>query len=408
MNQLPVDIISICWKFFRVTFRSFAEGAFIYLLLSTNINNSKAPQKVTPFNKKKMFIFASICSLMAIPLSAFLDTGGIYRLVLSVLIFFYFWHKQQKNHKNLIINYNGMQDMRYALTTAIILALAVHSFNSISHMLLHTTFVLTGIYDAVCSVGIYYELYKTATMLIDILLMFVVYKLNFIRMKDIKTMSAYKWVPASFGFCFISMVYIGYTYYIFGDIPLTINYRNTLLWTMALMLPTYIGFYLTTTNLTRLLSLKENYAADENIFIWICNPSIIETNHLDIYDSNIFMANFESRKLDFKMKLKKLGINNEYKGYSELIFCLILTKLFMGLKGWSFERDVFLQAALVIDIPLPKLRKDIENIITQVWLTNEAETLINGYYLPCHNSNTYDQKKQPNVEEFLMNIAKSI
>ena len=106
--------------------------------------------------------------------------------------------------------------------------------------------------------------------------------------------------------------------------------------------------------------------------------------------------------------MKKLGINNEYKGYSELVFCLILTKLYLGLKGWSFEKDIFWQASLVTDVPLSKLRKNIDNIISQVWTTNEAETLIDGYYLPYHNSHTYDQKRHPNAEDFLMSIAKSV
>ena len=80
----------------------------------------------------------------------------------------------------------------------------------------------------------------------------------------------------------------------------------------------------------------------------------------------------------------------------------------MGLKGWSFKTDIFLQASLVIDIPAPKLRKDIENIIDQVWNTSEVETLIDGYYLPYHSSKIYDQMERPTVEQFLTDVAKSI
>lgn len=407
---MSADIIRICGYLLRITCRSFAESVFIYLLLNTNINHPNVRQKTSSFSKKKMLLFSSVYSFTAVLGFVFLGNNymNFYRLISFVFVFLYFWYKQQEIHKNLTTNYNSIQDMRYALTAAIILALAVHSFNYISHMILHTYCVSTGIYNTICSVRIFRELYKIAIMLLSILFMFLVYKLRFIKMKDIKAMSTHKWIPISFGFCLASMIYINYTYSLFGDMPLTAQYRNTLLWAMAFILPSYIGFYITTAQLTRLLSIKANYAADENIFIWTFNPSIIETTHLDVYDLNLFMTNFETNKLTFKRKLKKLGINNEYKGYSELVFCLILTKLYLGLKGWSFEKDIFWQASLVTDVPLSKLRKNIDNIISQVWTTNEAETLIDGYYLPYHNSHTYDQKRHPNAEDFLMSIAKSV
>ncbi len=398
----------MCWSFFRVICRSFTEGIFIYSLIANDKDYSNVHQKISFFGKKNMFVFSFFYSFLAVLISIVLNVADFYRLASVPLVFFYFWYKQRNNHKNSVINYDNTRDVWYALTTAIILILAVDSFNSISHMLLHTSFVLTGTYDIVRSNDVFYQLYKTGLMFLDVFFIFLVYKWQFIKMKDIKSMSMYKRVPISFGLCLVLSAYISYTYYIFYNIPLTDQYRNALLWILALMLPSYVGFYLTITHLTRLLNLKENHTADENILVWIFNPSILETTHLDIYDSDVFIANFESKKLAFKRRLKKLGINDEYKGYSELVFCLILTKLFIGLKGWCFERDILGQASLVIDVPLPKLRKDIENIIEQVWLTNETETLIDGYYLPYHGNSTYDQKQHPKIEEFLIDIAKSV
>lgn len=399
------------WSFIlRMTCRSFAESIFIYLLLNTGINHSSTLQNFIPINKKQMLFFSFVYSFITVFFVVFefdriLD---FYKLALVPLVFFHFWYKQREIHKNSVINYKNAKDMWYSLATAIILILAVYSFNYISHMLFHTSFVLAGIYDIVHNDFILYELYKFAIMFLDVFFIFLAYKFRFIKMRDIKAMSAYKWIPISFGFCFLSMVYLSYTYYIFGNIPLTAQFRNALLWTMALILPSYIGFYLTTAHLTRFLSLKENYSVDMRILIWIFNPSMIKTTHLDVYDSDVFISNFESKKLVLKQKLKKLGINENYKGYSGLILCLFLTRLFIGLKGWRFDVDIFGQASLVTDVPISKLHRDIENIIDQIWTTSEVQNLIDGYYLPYEHTNTYTYTHRPTVEEFLTKIAKSI
>ena len=402
---MQLNNIGICWAVFRMTFKFFAEGIFIYFLINTNIDQSRISQNVT-FDKKKIFFFSFAYSAVALVVAFSFYGVEFFRLASIAFVFFYFWHKQHNIHKNLIINYTSIHDLKYASTIAIVSVLAIHSINFISYMIFHTSFVLIGIYDSTKSVDIFYQLYKTAIVFLDVFFIFLAYKFKFIKMKDIKAMSMCKWVPISFGFCLAAFVYIDSVY---DRMPSSIvPYREGLLWTMALVLPSYIGFYLTTAYLTRSLSLRANATADISIHIWLFNPSMFNTTSLSVYDSDIFASNFESKKLAIRKRLDKLGINDECKGYSGLVFCLFLTRLFMGLKGWSFKTDIFLQASLVIDIPAPKLRKDIENIIEQVWNTSEVETLIDGYYLPYHSSKIYDQMERPTVEQFLTDVAKSI
>ena len=399
--------VDMCWSIFRMTFRFFAESIFIYLLINVNTDRLNVFKNSALLNKKKLFIFSFIYSLVSLVTAFSISTIYFYRLASAILLFFYFWFKQKTTHKNLIINYNSTQDIWYALTTAVILILAVDSFNSIGHMLLHTFAVSIDIYDTINSVQLFRELYKTSIMLLDVFFIFLAYKFKFIKIKDIKAMSAYKRIPISFSLCLLSLVYINSSYV---NIPSIAQYHSLLLWSMAFILPTYIGFYATTTYLARLISIKTNYAVDTSIHIWLFNPSssTFKTTDLSVYDSNTFMSHFESRKLTIRNKLRKLGITDDYKGYSELILCLFLTSLFVGLNGWSFEKNIFWQSSLITDIPAPKVRKDIEDIIEQVWNTDEVDTLINGYYLPYHNSNMYNQTQRPTIEEFLMSIAKSI
>jgi len=396
------------WSISRVFCRSFVEGAFIYSLITSSKDCSDARQKIGFFGKKSMFLFSLLCSSLAVLFSVALSVADFYRLVLVAFVFSYFWFKQKKSLRISANSYGSKRSVKCILTGSIILVLAVDSLNTISHLILHMSLVLTGVYDVIRGVGVFYQMYKTSLMLLDLFFIFLVYRFQVFKTKDIKSMSINKWVPISFGLCLASSSYISYTYYIFYDIPLTDQFRTVLLWILALMLPTYWGFYLVIRQLTRVLNLVSNTAEDDSILVWILNPSVIETTHLDIYDSDLFMSTFESKKLVLKQKLKKLGIDNGCKGYSELIFCLFLTRLFIGFKSWSFERDVFEQASLVIDVPLNVLRKNIEDMIEYVWVTSESQDLIDGYYFPYHGRHTCDHKQRPTVEEFLMDIAKSI
>lgn len=242
---------------------------------------------------------------------------------------------------------------------------------------------------------------------LDVLLVFLTYKFRLINMKDIKAMSLTKWAPISFGFCLLSMFYIGHTYYILYDIPLTSEFRNTLLWIMAFILPSYIGFYVAITRLIKLLNLRVNTNDDTNIHVWLSNPSVLDLPSSCVYNLDELLSDFEMRKLDIKRILNKLGINDECKGYSELILCLFLTKLLVHLKGWRFDIDIFLPASLIIDIPVSKLRENLECIIERIWTTTEVAVLIDEYYLPYHQATSCNPKNRPTVEEFLSNVAES-
>ena len=313
---MPFDsFYHMCCGIFRMGLRFFAEGVFIYLIVN-NINNQNVCKKSNTLSKKKMLLFSSFYTLVVLSVAIFaimftvVGDTSLFRLASVSLVFFYSYYKRRKIQENLVSNYNNTQNIWYALTTAIILTLALHSFNIISYILFHNTFVVTGIYETVRSIDVAYQFYKTAIVFLDVSLMFLVYKFRFIKTRDLKNMSMHKRIPISFAFCLLSMIYLDSVY----DVTPSsfVWYCQSLMWAMALMLPTYIGFYLTTAYLTRLLSLRSNTTADVRILVWLSNPSMMKTTHLDVYDSKVFIANFELKKLDIKKRLEKLGINDEY------------------------------------------------------------------------------------------------
>ena len=147
------NAVGLCWSIFRMTFKSLAEGLFIYLLFNNSFsNNLNVFRKIIFNDKKKIIIFAFVYSSLVLFMVFPCNAADLYRPACVVLFFFYFWYKLRTINKQLVSNYKGIYDIKYALTAAIILILAVHSFNCISHMLLHTYCVSTGIYDTINSV----------------------------------------------------------------------------------------------------------------------------------------------------------------------------------------------------------------------------------------------------------------
>ncbi len=401
------DSIFFPWLFvLRMACRSFAESFYIYSLFNVKGDCLNKWQHFGFVLGKNPLVFTFAYSFISVLLVVFCNTAELYRLVLVALVFFCFWLRQKQLYRKLVSNYNNTQGLRYILTVAVILILVVDSFNSMSHVLLHMFFVSIGIYDVIRTNAIQYELYKFAIMFLELLFIFWAHKAKFIRMKDIRSISVNKGVFLLFSFCLLSLIYIGYTYD--NMPPLIAPYRNSLLCTMAFILPTYWSFYLIINHQTKLLNLRSNTTLNADIVAWIFNPSALEMTSLRVYDSDIFISNFESKKFILKEKLGKLGINDECKGYSELILCLFLTRLLIGLKDWSFEREIYEQAALIVDIPVLELRTNIDGIINRVWSTSEPKTLVDGYYYPYCKNKTYDQTHRPTVDEFLMRIAGSI
>lgn len=406
--MLYTDVTYMFSLFLRVAFRFILEGGFCYCLFATrSVRSKNTDSRCSLRGRRDVVFFLFLYSTALILPVVLLRDDAFYRLVSVAVVFLYFYHKCWLKRKSVATCFR-IRQCGYILTAAIFLALTTEFILSVSHILIHGLCMLFNVYDAIRNHFVSYEIYKYVIMLVHVCLLFLVYKLRILKMSDVKAISINRWVPVSFGLCLLSIVYVKYNYSAFGAIPAVAPYRDAFLWVLAFLLPTYLGFYLTISKLTKLLSIKLNCAADDNIFVWIFNPSMIETIHLSIYDSELFMPSFEANRLAFKKKLEKLGIDNGYKGYSEMVFCLILTKLFMGMKGWSFERDIFGQASLVIDTPFPEVRKNIEAIIEKVWLTDDSETLIDGYYLPCCNNDMYDGRERPSAEEFLMQMAKSV
>ena len=169
---MPFDSLShMCWAIFRMGFKFFAESLFIYLIVN-NINNQNVCEKSNTLNKKKMFLFtlfytSVVLTVYILALRIYAYNVFLFRSASVSLVFFYACYKQREIQENLVSSYNNAQNIRYALTTAIILSLAAESFNYISYMLIHKSFILMGIYGTVHDIDILHQLYRTLAVFLN-------------------------------------------------------------------------------------------------------------------------------------------------------------------------------------------------------------------------------------------------
>ncbi len=378
--------------------RLIIESIFCYFVYNHK-NKSVIFQKYS-VKKLAIFSFAYVTSPL-LYMHFFMNYYVTCRLVSVIVIFAYFWIENLIENKKVIKS--DLKHWSYILTFSVFISLMAEFSHFMGYIINRSCWQWLNMYNSRYASFTSSLLYYTIMLTLHSGFMFLTYKFRFIKMRDIKNLSVHKQIPLLFGLCLSTIIYIKYCYYQIGNNI----YQNVFIWLLMFLLPTYLGFYLMLSKLTGLINVKKNCKADENIFIWIFNPSMTETFHINIYDSESFTPTFESNKLAFKRKLAKLGVDSSCKGFSSLVFCLILTKLFIGFKGWNFERDIFGQASIVIDIPFSEIRKDIENIIRKTWLLEEPEKLIDGYYRPCCNRDLYDNSQLPTVEEFLVCMAKS-
>ncbi len=407
-GNVPVAVAITFWTYLRLFFRFFVEGVLCYSLFDVGAEHPRVANDFRVGASRYVVLFGFLNSFVSMSIIYFFDTTSVDRLASVVVALFYFWHRERAVHGVTRRRYSNSLGWRCILTAAVFSALVVECSLTLCHVLMHSACVSLNVYDIIKSNWVLYEIYKSLLMFLHLCVVFLVYKLRFLALNEVRDMATRKWVVVSFSLCLLLLVYIRNNYGTFREIPSFAPFCDVLLWTLALLLPVYLGFYLAIRNLTQLLNVKANCAVDNSIFVWIFNPTVVQKARLNIYDSDSFMPSFESNKLAFKQRLEKLGIDNSCSGYSMLVFCLILTKLFMGLKGWSFERDVFGQASLVVDVPFPEVRKSIESVIERVWFLDDASVLIDGYYLPCCNQDVYDEGHRPTVEEFLTCMAKSV
>lgn len=334
-----------------------------------------------------MAIFCSIhVTLLSLYMHLFTDFV-IYRLVSVPAIFAYFWIENYIDNKK--VKKRSIKNQSYILIFSIFISLITEFSHFIGYITNRYTWKLSGMYDSTKTTNL--ELYHLTALTLHICLMFFIYKLCFIKTKDIRNLSVHKEIPILFGLCLSTVIYIKYNYQLIDNEV----YRNILIGVILFILPIYLGFYWNSCKLTRLKNIDQNCILD----------SVIETMaKIPVYcaaiNINPLSYMYEKDRITFKKKLEKIGIDHGHKGYSQLILSLIIVSHFEG-DNLNFETNVFCLVSRLTKTEPRIIYDNINNIIQKTWFQESSEDLKYGYnYVDGIEDNP------PTVNDFLTHMAK--
>ena len=313
----------------------------------------------------------------------------IFRLVSVLVIFAYFWTENWiDNKKSKKSNIKGWS---YILTFSIFISLITECSYFTGYTINRFFWQLSGMYASTKTTNL--ELYRLIYLALHLFFMFFTYKFRFIKTRDIRNLSVHKQIPILFGMCLSTVIYIKYNYQLIDNEA----YRNILIGVLLFILPTYLGFYWNSCKLTRLKNIDQNYILD----------GVIETMmRIPVYCAIINIQPltyiYEKDRIIFKKKLEKLGIDHGYKGYSQLILCLIIITHFES-DDLNFEVNVFRNVSRFTGTEPETIYENIKNIIKKTWFQETPEVLKYGYE---YVDNIKDNP--PTVKDFLIHMAKKI
>lgn len=372
------------------TLRLIIESVFCYFIYSRKSKNNTF-QKL---NVKKIAMFSSAYTILLSVYMYFFDDYTIYRLVSVFLMFVYFWFNDKEN------KISNIKKWSYILTFSIFINLILEFSHFIGYIISLSFMKYTNLYDLKSTNFILAFLYYFSILVFHSCFIFFMYRFHFIKMQDIKNISVIKQIPILFGLCLSSVIYIKYHYnQTYGEL-----HSSVLLWILMFLLPIYLGFYHALSKLAELKNMKRNELYDINLEEKIEQPLLCKVFSLDQYrcEHKPCAAKYEADKIAFKRVLRRLGVHSGFKGFTQLVFSLLLTKNFLNYsKGWTIENNVINYIALATGDKPSEIRKDFGNIIRKVWLLEDLQVIKNEYA----NTNNIEDNP-PSVDEFLVHMAK--
>lgn len=369
------------------------ESIFCYAVCSESIGIK---------SRKKIFVFSAIYVTALTLYRCFITYNPTIKLISFLTILSYFWLENQIEHRRFNKKSN-IKNWNYILTFTVFISLMMECCYFTSSVVNRFSWQWLGVYDLSEKSMLLDTVYRSIILILFSFFTLLVYKIRFIKIRDIKNLSSHKEVFIFFGLCLLTVIYIKYHYLQLG----VSFYGSTLAWIFLFLLPTCLGSYIIFKKFAEIINKLQNYIAKDQIFQWIVHPPSNTNFIVNVGgDTLSFLDKYEYVTSGFIQRLHALGINSGCKGYSSLVFCLFVTSMLRGTKDWNFRKNVFGMAEELLGLNQGKVCKDIENILKKTWLLNDFETLESEYYNFCFLRNYREDSAPPSVEEFLINMVK--
>lgn len=236
---------------------------------------------------------------------------------------------------------------------------------------------------------------QSVVICLYIAVLMLIYKSKLINIKDMKVLSSKKCILVFFAIC------LGVVVCLRELLRTTSRYTELydVLWCIVLaVIPTYVVSYIILSKIARLKNMDYNYNIDGVIENGLEVPKCCAMFNIDPCSRT-----YESEKIAFRKKLNSLNIDHGFKGYSQLILCLVMIRCFENKNTMNLKQDIFKCVSDFTKTNVGALYASFAKIVSSVWLHETTESLQYGYITDDENIKSHI----PTVEEFVLHIAET-
>lgn len=223
----------------------------------------------------------------------------------------------------------------------------------------------------------------------------LIYKSRLINIKDIRILSSRKYA------LMFLMVCLGIVVYLRELLRTTSRYADfyDTLWCIVLaIIPVYVVSYVILSKISRSKNTDYNCSVDEVIEAGLEIPRCCA-----MFNIEPCSRTYESERVIFRKKLNSLNIDYGFRGYSQLILCLVMIRHFERKNTMDLKQDIFKCVSDFTKTNVDALYANFAKMIDTTWLNETTESLQYGYMTDDENIKLHI----PTVEEFVLHLAQA-
>lgn len=358
-----------------ISVRLVFEACFVCLFV---ISGSKLNLKLGIWNFFSLLVFSSLYVCSAGFCSRFISS--IVCRFVFVLVAFVWRSIQEKNFEwKCILGFSSV----------------VSVFVEFGYLLSYRTVEFVDRILKTVSIDLPAVITQSVVLCLYMVVLALIYKSKLINIKDIRILSSKKYVLMSFVIC------LGVIVYIRDLLRTTSRYTEfyDALWCVVLaIIPVYMVSYMILSKIARSKNTDYNCSVDEVIEAGLEIPRCCA-----MFNIEPCSRTYESEKVIFRKKLNSLHIDYGFKGYSQLILCLVMIRHFEHKSSMDLKQDIFKCVSDFTKTNIDALYASFAKMIDNTWLNETTESLQYGYMTDDENIKLHI----PTVEEFVLHLAQA-
>ncbi len=334
------------------------EAVFCYIIYKKADDNNSIH---TIFKKENIMKMLSFCliSVTVLMLYRLVEIPlPISRLISAFAIFIYFWIESRK-----------IRTWKYLLTFAVFISLVTESSHIIAYATNRYVMQLFGISDVMMNSNSL--LFMPIVVMWHCCFMFLIYKVDLIKLEVLKILSRYKTIPIFFGLYLLVTLYLKHQA---KQVPLENVWVLNVLSSAFLFLPLvlFILHKFSNTFTTTIGKLQEKIKEQKT------NPAVEEAKQREgmRWSGMNFISEKFNLEMDyFKKELEKIGMDKDDHGSIQIAFAAVLLKQEENIEKTALKPNIYFYIGKILSIKSEDVEANINNALSKHWYLADSKTL---------------------------------